>query len=110
MFTTLFNSVFVGLGEAFGYISAFASMPWSSFLTLLEIGTVPVYYSNLFTGELITSLSFPFGFIGELLSFIARLATPLNLYSAPTFLVMLYHSFGVFILVAMFKFLKDLLF
>lgn len=96
LFSYLYYTVFPSLGDAFGRLSAVASMSYEQFANMLQGGSLPYVYTNVFTGA-ISLDSFSIGWAGTILSLVSRLIVPLSLYSSPLWVVLLYCSFTIFI-------------
>lgn len=106
MFSALYQNVFARFGDFVGILSTFASMPWQQFLTLIGDGGV-VSVVNLWTD---TAFSFYFPYVpllSDILSFVFDFLTPTELIVEPVWIVILYNSAIIFVVLAFFKFIAS---
>lgn len=118
-FLFLFETVPTSLGDSFGLLSAFASMPFINFREMLR-GHYNLEYLNLFTGEVrylygannwfTEFLEFMFGLSDSILGSILELIFAGPYQYQPTWLVIVSFSLGIFIIFYLSKFLLSLVF
>lgn len=104
MFTVLYNNILPVIGDFFGKLVAFSSMPFSEFIEALQFGGY-IYYTNLLTG-VGNTFKFVTGIVtSPVLSVILRILTFGVDTSLPVWAVMLTSFIGVYAIIALLKFI-----
>lgn len=104
MFGNLYNIIFPSLGDAFGLLSALAGMPFQDFLTIIGASS-GFSYTNLFTGVIAFCDVPNLSLFGSFFSIFGQILTPTAFYDLPTWVVLVYHSFSLFLFIALAKYL-----
>lgn len=103
MFTYLYTSVIPVMGDFFGKLVIFATMPFNEFIHVLRFGDI-VYYTNLFTGTL-ERLIFYRGFGTKLIAQLFQIITIGIDTSQPVWVVFLVSITTIYAVIALFRFI-----